>query len=67
MIEWTALVFFLDNILYVVAFLLLLLGALGFFLMYYRKVSFMSFAFAYAFGFTMGFYGYSIIAMMQNG
>ena len=67
MIEWTALVFFFDNILYVVAFLLLLLGALGFFLMYYRKVSFLSFASAYALGFTMGFYGYSIIAMMQNG
>lgn len=67
MIEWTALVFFFDNILYVVAFLLLLLGVLGFFLMYYKKVSFMSFIATYAFGFTMGFYGYSIIAMMQNG
>ncbi len=67
MIEWTALVFFFDNILYVVAILLILLGVLGFFLMYYRKVSFLSFASTYAFGFTMGFYGYSIITMMQNG
>ena len=66
MIEWTALVFFFDNILYVVAFLLLLLGALGFFLMYYKKVSFISFASAYAFGFTMGFYGYSIMTMMNG-
>ena len=66
MIEWTALVFFFDNILYVVAFLLLLLGVLGFLLMYYRKVSFIGFIATYAFGFTMGFYGYSIIAMMQN-
>ncbi len=66
MIEWTALVFFFENILYVVAFLLLLLGVLGFLLMYYRKVSFIGFIATYAFGFTMGFYGYSIIAMMQN-
>lgn len=66
MIEWTAFVFFFYNILYVIAFLLLLLGILGFILMYYKKVSFISFASAYAFGFIMGFYGYSIIGMMQK-
>ncbi len=56
MIEWTALVFFFDKILYVVAFLLFLLGILGFVLMYYKKISFLSFISAYAFGFFMGFY-----------
>lgn len=66
MIEWTALVFFFHNILYVVAFLLFLLGILGFFLMYYRKVAFLSFVSAYAFGFVMGYYGYSLITAMQK-
>lgn len=66
MIEWTALVFFFNNILYIVAFLLLLLGALGLFLMHYKKISFLSYAASYAFGFIMGFYGYSVIILMQN-
>lgn len=66
MIEWTALVFFFNNILYIVAISLLLLGALGAFLMYYRKVSFLSFASAYAFGFVMGLYGYNIILTVQR-
>lgn len=66
MIEWTALVFFFHNILYIVAFLLFLLGILGFFLMYYRKVAFLSFVSAYAFGFVMGYYGYSLITAMQK-
>lgn len=66
MIEWTALVFFFENILYIVAFLLFLLGTLGFFLIYYRKVSFLSFASAYAFGFIMGLYGYRIVLMVQK-
>lgn len=66
MIEWTALVFFFDKILYVVAFLLFLLGILGFFLIYYRKFSFASYVTAYIFGFAMGFYGYGIISVMQK-
>ena len=66
MIEWTALVFFFNNLLYIVSLLLLLLGILGFALMHYRKVSFLSFISDYTFGFLMGFYGYSIITMMQK-
>ncbi len=66
MIEWTALVFFFNKILYIIAFLLLLLGILGFALMYYKKVSFLSFVSTYVFGFIMGFYGYSIIMMLQK-
>lgn len=66
MIEWTALVFFFGKILYVISFLLILLGVLGFFLIYFRKASFLSFASNYAFGFLMGFYGYSVIVMMQK-
>ncbi len=66
MTEWTALVFFFENLLYVVAFLLFLLGILGYILVYYRKVSFLSYISAYAFGFVMGFYGYGIIAMMHR-
>lgn len=66
MIEWTALVFFFDKILYFVSFLLLLLGIIGFILLYYRKFSFASYISAYAFGFVMGFYGYSIMSMMQK-
>lgn len=66
MIEWTALVFFFDKILYVVAFLLFLLGILGYILMYQKKTSIINFVSTYAFGFLMGYYGYNIIILMQR-
>lgn len=66
MTEWTALVFFYRNILYVISFFLFLLGILGFFLVYRRNVSFVSFISAYGLGFVMGYYGYSMVSVLQK-